>query len=192
MQFRAGRSQTGDVIFYSGGIVENRFNRIGAWLYRRAENAMVLMLTTLFVLFLLQVVFRYGFNWPTGWTSELSAILWIWIVLFGAAFVVTEQEEMRFDLIYGAVGPKMRAAMFLIFAAALLILYSVSLPAVIDYVTFMRVEKTAYLKFRFDWVFSIYIIFVVAILVRYIWLSWRVLRGSAPDEFDATKAGSGV
>ena len=40
--------------------------------------------------------------------------------------------------------------------------------------------------------FSIYIVFVVAIIVRYIWLSWQVLRGSAPEEFDPTKAGSGV
>ena len=35
-------------------------------------------------------------------------------------------------------------------------------------------------------------LFVVAIIMRYIWLSWQVLRGSAPDEFDPTKAGSGV
>jgi len=63
---------------------------------------------------------------------------------------------------------------------------------VYDYVTFMKVEKTAYLKIRFDWLFSIYLIFVVAIIVRYLYLSWKVLRGRAPDEFDPTQAGSGV
>lgn len=169
-----------------------RLRTAGSWLYARAENVLAAMLAVMFVAFLLQILFRYVLNWPTGWTNELSAVLWIWIVLWGAAFVLTEQEEMRFDLIYASVGPRTRGTMFLICAASLIILYGISLPAVVDYVTFMKVEKTAYLKLRFDWVFCIYIIFVIAIIIRYLWLSWQVLRGSAPDEFDPTKAGSGV
>jgi TRAP-type C4-dicarboxylate transport system permease small subunit len=167
-------------------------SRLGGWLYRRAENVLAAMLAVMFFAFLLQIFFRYVMNWPTGWTNELSAILWIWMVLWGAAFVLTEQEEMRFDLIYASVGPRVRSAMFLISACALVTLYAVSFPAVFDYVSFMKVEKSAYLKLRFDWLFSIYVIFVIAIIVRYLWLSWQVLRGSAPDEFDPTKAGSGV
>ena len=62
----------------------------------------------------------------------------------------------------------------------------------LDYVTFMKVERTAYLKIRFDWLFSIYIVFVVAVIARYLWLGWQALRGSAPEDFDPTKAGSGV
>jgi hypothetical protein len=54
------------------------------------------------------------------------------------------------------------------------------------------VERTAYLKIRFDWLFSIYIVFVIAVIVRYVWLSFKVLRGRAPEEFDPTKANSGV
>lgn len=166
--------------------------RLGAWLYRRAENVLAAMLAVMFFAFLFQIFSRYVMNWPTGWTNELSAILWIWIVLWGAAFVVTEQEEMRFDLIYASVRPRVRGVMFLIFASSLIILYGVSFPAVYDYVTFMKVEKSAYLKIRFDWLYSIYLVFVVAMIVRYIWLSWQVLRGSAPEEFDPTKASSGV
>lgn len=166
--------------------------KLGARLTVFAEFVLASMLAVMFSAFLLQVLFRYVLNWPTGWTNELSAILWIWIVLWGAAFVLTEQEEMRFDLIYASVGPRARGIMFLVCAAALVFLYAISFPAILDYVTFMKVEKSAYLKLRFDWVFSIYLIFVVAVIVRYIWLSWRVLRGAAPDEFDPAKAGSGV
>lgn len=169
-----------------------KLSALGAWLYRRAENVLAAMLAVMFFAFLLQVLFRYVLNWPTGWTNELSAILWIWMVLWGAAFVLTEQEEMRFDLLYASARPRVRSAMFLVFAAALVVLYGVSLPAVVDYVTFMKVQKTAYMHIRFDWLYSIYVVFVVAIIVRYIWLSWRVLRGSAPDEYDPAKAGSGV
>ena len=169
-----------------------RLRAAGGWLYRRAENVLAAMLAVMFFAFLVQVFSRYVLNWPSGWTNELSSILWIWIVLWGAAFVLTEQEEMRFDLIYASVGARTRGVMFLICAASLIFLYGISFPAVVDYVTFMKVEKSAYLKIPFDWLFSIYIVFVVAIIVRYLWLSWQVLRGQAPDEFDPTKAGSGV
>lgn len=159
---------------------------IGLWLYRRAENLLALMLAAMFLAFLLQVLFRYALNLPIGWTNELSSILWIWIVLFGAAFVLREEEEIRFDLLYSSVRPGIRRVMFLISAAALIFLYVVSFPAVVDYVTFMKVEKTSYLQLRFDWVFSIYIVFVLAVLVRYSWLSWRVLMGRDPGRSNPT------
>jgi TRAP-type C4-dicarboxylate transport system permease small subunit len=166
--------------------------RLAGWLYRRAENVLALMLVLMFAAFLLQIVFRYVLDLPVGWTNEVSVILWIWLVLFGAAFVIREEEEIRFDLIYASVGARARRVMFTVAAVALILLYAVSLPAVFDYVTFMKVEKTAYLKIRFDWLYSIYIVFVVATILRYLWLSWQAVFGRAPGEFDPTKAGSGV
>ncbi len=163
-----------------------------SWLARRAENVAAAMLGVMFAAFIVQIFFRYVMNFPVGWTQELSAILWLWLVLWGAAFVVREREEIRFDIIYGGVGPGARRVMCIVTAVALIVLYVVSLPAVADYVTFMKVEKTAYLKIRFDWLYSIYVVFAVATICRYLWLGWRAMRGVAPEEFDPTKAGSGV
>ncbi|QRM30242.1 TRAP transporter small permease [Microvirga sp. VF16] len=165
---------------------------IGSWLARRAENIAAAMLAAMFAAFLLQIAFRYVLGLPIGWTHEISVVLWLWLVLWGAAFVVSEREEIRFDIIYGAVGPGTRRVMALISAFAVITLYTISLPAVVDYVTFMKVERTSYLKIRFDWLFSIYIVFAVATIIRYIWIAWQALRGVAPDEFDPTKASSGV
>ena len=172
--------------------MDPRLRKAGGWLYRRAENVITAMLAVMFFTFLLQILFRYVLNWQTGWTHELSVVLWIWIFLFGSAFVVTEQEEMRFDLLYASAGPRMRGVMFLVFAAAVLFLYTISLPAVIDYVTFMKVERSAYLKIRFDYLYSIYVVFAVAMIVRYIWIAWLAVRGEAPEAYDPTKASSGV
>jgi C4-dicarboxylate transporter DctQ subunit len=172
--------------------MSDKGNGILGWLYARAENVLAAMLATMFVAFLLQIAFRYLFNFPVGWTQELSVIMWIWMVLFGAAFVVREEEEIRFDLIYSSVGPGTRRVMLLLSAAALIILYGMSFPAVWSYVTFMKVESTAYLKIRFDWLYSIYIIFVIATIIRYLWLSWNAMFGKAPEEVDPTKASSGV
>src|SRR5215210_6374541 len=169
-----------------------RLALVGSWLARRAENILAAMLAAMFLAFLLQIAFRYLIGLPIGWTHELSVILWVWLVLWGAAFVITEREEIRFDIIYGAVGPGARRVMCIITAVALIALYLISFPAVLDYVTFMKVERTGYLKIRFDWLFSIYIVFVIATVIRYIWLAWQAMRGVAPVDFDPTKASSGV
>ena len=170
----------------------DRMRALGGWLARRAENVLVLMLGAMFAVFILQIVFRYLLNLPIGWTHEISVILWLWIVLFGAAFVTRESEEIRFDILYSAAGPRARRIMAVITAAALVVLYTLSLPAMADYVTFMKVERTAYLKLPFNWVYAIYLAFAVAAIIRYLWLGWQALRGTAPEAFDPTKAGSGV
>jgi TRAP-type C4-dicarboxylate transport system permease small subunit len=169
-----------------------RWTIIGHSLRRRAENVSVVLLAVLFLAFLIQVFFRYVVNFPIGWTHELSIVAWIWLVLWGAAFVVREDEEIRFDLIYGSVRSNTRRTMAIITALALVALYTISLPGVVDYVTFMKVQETAYLDIRFDYLFSIYVVFVVASILRYLWLGWRALRGSPPEAPDPTKAISGV
>jgi len=150
---------------------------VGGWLRRRAEDVAAAMLGVMFVAFIIQIVFRYFLNFPIGWTSELTVIMWLWLVLWGAAFVVKESEEIRFDLLSGALGRRARIAIGIVAAVALVALYAAALPATWSYVTFMKVEKTAYLKIRFDWLFSIYLVFVVAILARYVWIVWHLLRG---------------
>src|SRR4029453_4087219 len=73
---------------------------LGAWCYRRAENILAVMLAVMFAAFIIQIVFRYLLNFPIGWTQELTVVLWIWLVLWGAAFVIRETEEGRFDIFY--------------------------------------------------------------------------------------------
>jgi C4-dicarboxylate transporter, DctQ subunit len=162
------------------------------WLRRRAENVAAALLAVMFLAFIVQIVFRYLLNFPIGWTTELSIITWLWLILWGAAFVVRESDEIRFDIIYGSVGPKGRRIMAVITATALVTLYVLSLPAVGDYVTFMKVEETAYLDIRFDWLFSIYLVFAAAAIARYLWLGWRAVRGDAPEAPDPGKASSGI
>lgn len=162
------------------------------WLRRRAENILAALLAVMFLAFIIQIVFRYWLNLPVGWTSELTVISWLWLVLWGAAFVLSEREEIRFDLIHGSAGPRLRRVMGVLTALAVLVLYGMSLPAVVDYVTFMKVQSTAYLKIRFDWLFSIYVLFAVAILIRYVWILWMALKGPHPEEYDPTKTSSGV
>ncbi|MFL6563628.1 MAG: TRAP transporter small permease [Burkholderiales bacterium] len=151
--------------------------KAAAWLHRRAENVMAALLGVMFVAFLLQIVFRYFFNFPVGWTSELTVAAWLWLVLWGSAFVLNEEEEIRFDLLYSAAGRRARRVMGILAGIALVLLYGVSFPATWSYVTFMKVERSSYLHVRLDWMYSIYLIFVVAVIARYLWILWRLVRG---------------
>lgn len=173
-------------------IINPLFRKAGAWLRRRAENIAAGLLAVMFLAFIVQIVFRYFFNFPVGWTSELSVITWLWLVLWGAAFVVKENEEIRFDLIYGAAGRRTRRVMGIITGVSIVALYAASLPATVAYVSFMKVEKTSYLKIRFDWLYSIYVIFAVAVIVRYLWILSQLLRGKDPEALDSTTPSSGL
>src|SRR5678810_1483203 len=130
------------------------------WLRRRAENIAAGLLAVMFAAFIIQIVFRYVFNYPVGWAAELTVATWLWLVLFGSAFVLSEKEEIRFDLLYSSVRPRTRIGMAIVSALALVILYGASLKASFDYVSFMKVEKASYLKVRMDWMYSIYIVFL--------------------------------
>lgn len=154
--------------------------RAAAWLRKGAEALAGLMLVLMFGAFLVTILFRYVLNWPSGEATEISAIMWIWLVLFGAAFVLRERDEIRFDILYGSVRPAVRRLFMVVIAAGVIGLFLLSLPAVWDYVTFMKVQRTAYLKIRFDWLFSIYVVFAVAVILRYAWLALRAIAGHDP------------
>ena len=150
------------------------------------------LIAVIFVAFVVQIVFRYVFNFPVGWTSELSVAAWLWLVLWGAAFVLKEEEEIRFDLISGQAGRRTRIVMGIVTGVSIVVLFGMSLPAAYSYVTFMKVESSSYLKVRFDWLFSIYLIFSVAVIVRYLWNLGQLLRGKVSEPIEVTKISSAL
>lgn len=166
-------------------------NLVG-WMRRRAENIVVLLLAIMFVAFILQIVFRYFLNFPIGWTSELSVVAWLYITLLGSAFWLKESEEVRFDLISGRLGPLGRRVVGFVVALSAVVLFGMALPATVKYVAFMKVESSSYLKIRLDVLYSVYVVFAVAIIVRYGWALVGALRGRATEEADITSSTSGL
>lgn len=139
------------------------------------------LLATIFVAFIIQIALRYLFNWPVGWTTEVSVLAWLWLVLWGASFVLKDHEEIRIDFLTANVGRRARIAMGIIGAVCVIVLFSMQLPAAYDYVSFMKVEKSSYMNTRFDVLFSIYLIFSVAVIGRNLWNLVQLLRGKDPS-----------
>ena len=153
--------------------------RFVEWVRRRAENVVAGLLGVMFVAFIVQIVFRYFFNFPVGWSTELSVVAWLYMVLLGSSLWLTESEQIRFDLLTGAVGPRARRVIAFIAALAAVTLFGMALPATVNYVAFMKVESSSYLNIRMDILYSVYVVFAVAVIARYAWLAWRALRGEA-------------
>lgn len=148
-----------------------------AMLHRFAEAVAALLLAIIFLAFLAQIAFRYFFNWPVGWTSEVSLIAWLWLVLWGAALVLKDHEEIRLDILTEHAGPRIGRVATAIGSLAVIVLFVISIPATWSYVSFMKVEKTSYLHLRMDYVYGIYMLFVVAVIVRSGAALVRAVRG---------------
>lgn len=146
-------------------------------LQRGADVVATLLMATMFASFIVQVAARYVFNAPVSWADELSVITGIWVILWATSFCTRENENIRFDIIYTAVSPWMRRGFDVVTSLAFLIIFVGSFPAAWKYVAFMKIESTAALHIRYDLVFSIYLIFAAAMIVRHSVLLWNALHG---------------
>jgi len=147
------------------------------WLKRRANDVAVGLMGLMFISFLLQIAFRYVLNQPLGWTEEVTVLCWVWVVLWCAAFVLSNNDEIRFDIVYTLVPPRVRRLFTAASSIAFVVLLLMSLPASWSYVAFMKREHTAYLHLRLDAMYSIYVIFVLACIVKQARIALRAITG---------------
>lgn len=162
---------------------------VACWLHRRAENLLVVMITAMFVAFILQIIFRYFLNLPVAWTEEVCVLAWLWGILWGSAFVTRDAEEIRFDMVYSQVSPKTRRVFRAVAGLVFIGVMAAALPATWGYVGFMKVEKTAALGIPLNWVFSVYLIFALAMMLRHAAIVWHAVRG---DPEQAAQGGQGT
>ena len=131
----------------------------------------------LFCVFIIQITARFGFNKPLPWTDEAAVILYVWVILWAAAFIVPAREHVVFDLVWNSVGLRARQAMKI--TGNLLIggLALAGLPATWDYVKFMSREGSPVLNVSFMWIFMPLVLLMVALVVRSAWAIWNAWRG---------------
>ena len=148
-----------------------------SWFQKTANLIGGGLFLTLFIVFVIQVTARFGFNKPMAWTDEAAVILYVWVILWSAAVVVPEREHVVFDLLWNSVNQRGRQVMQI--AGNLLIggLALYSLPASWDYVRFMAREGTPVLGVSFMWVFLPFVLLMAALVVRSALAIWNAFRG---------------
>lgn len=142
-------------------------------LFQSAANAVGgILFLSLFAVFLIQIVARFVFDAPMPWSDEISVILYIWIILWAAAFMVPEREQVVFDLVWNSVGSKARKVMTI--AGHLLVggLCAAGISASWDYVHFMAREGTPVLNVPLMVVYLPFVLLLLALTVRSAWAVW--------------------
>ena len=127
----------------------------------------VLLFALMFLVFVVQVVARFFFDKPLAWTDEAAVILYLWAILWGAAVVCKDRENVAFDLLYQKAGPKTQRLMALAGCALIGVLAAWGLPGSLDYIHFMRRESTPVLGLPFNWVYAPFALLLIALVVRY-------------------------
>ncbi len=153
-----------------------------ALLNRFADTIGGVLFAALFIVFIVQVTARFGFNRPLPWTDELAVVLYVWVILWASAFVVPEREQVVFDLAWNSAGRRTRRVMRVLGNLMVGGLALVGIPASWDYVRFMAREGTPVLDIPFMWVFLPFVLLLVALVVRCGWGVWEALQGRGLDD----------
>ena len=122
--------------------------------------------TTLFVVFVLQIFFRYVLNRPLIWPYEVSIFAFIWTAVLGACFAKRHNVHVVFSLVYDKMSPLGQLIFRLIGNSLIMISFAIALYPTYDYIRFMRVERSVQLKITFDIAFGPYLVFMVLIIGR--------------------------
>ena len=148
-----------------------------SWLKKAADAIGGGLFLTLFIVFVIQVTARFAFNKPMAWTDEAAVILYVWVILWAAAFVVPEREHVVFDLVWNSVNRRTRQVMQIIGNLLIGGLALCGIPASWDYVHFMAREGTPVLGLPFMWVFFPFVLLLAALVVRSAWAIWNAIQG---------------
>lgn len=103
----------------------------------------------LFVLFVVNVFFRYVLNAPLTWPYELITLGFVWTAIFGATYVRRIGAHVQFTLVYDAVSPDKQRIFRILANMAIVLAFAIALPATLDWVLFMGFKGTSNLKISF-------------------------------------------
>ena len=151
------------------------------WLRARAENVAVVMMAVMFATFLLQIFARYVLPFPVEWTQELCQTLWLWIVLWCAAFCLDDRDHIKFDTLYLATPLRVRRVFALIAAVSVVVAFVVSAPDTWSYLSFYTIQRSSTLQLPLGYVYSVFGLFLVTMVLRYGLRAIALIRGASPD-----------
>lgn len=125
-----------------------------------------LTFTTLFIVFLIQIFYRY-FIVPLTWPMELSLFCYLWTILFGVCYAQRDNEHISFSLVYDLVKPKGQLIMRIIANTLLVTSFSIALYPSYKYVNFMGFKKSNVLLIPMNWAYFPFIIMMVILIFRF-------------------------
>lgn len=125
-----------------------------------------LSFVVLFVVFILQVFYRYFLNNPLTWPPEIISIAFIWTTVLGACYAHRKADHVNFSLLYDRLPPLWQLIFRLIGNSFIAVAFIIALKPTYDYIIFMGFKKSTVLKIPFDYISFPYLIFLLIITGR--------------------------
>jgi len=142
-----------------------------------------LSFVVLFVVFLIQVFYRYFLNNPLTWPPEIISMAFIWTTVLGACYAQRLAEHVSFTVVYERLSARGQLYFRLLGNALVAVAFLIALGPVFRYVQFMAFQQTTVFRIPYSWVYAPFVIFQVLIIGRMLHAVYKdglVLVGRAP------------
>ena len=120
----------------------------------------------MFVMFIVEVVFRYVLNRPISWSIELIMVTFLVMLFYTAAVGVNLSSHISFNVLYAALPPAGKRIFALIGNLVGAAILALATPGVVNMALFERRESTPILRVPFASFYFAFVLFVVVFAAR--------------------------
>lgn len=141
----------------------------------------------MFLTFITQVFFRYVIRHPLTWSMEITAISFVYTVIFGACYTMRRRSHVKFTMIYDRLKPKAAAAFRMLGNIIIVGTFLSLIYASYKYALFIGFQKTPIFRIKLTWVFLPFTYFLFSVAgytVTEIIEDIRVISGALSDSAD--------
>ena len=119
--------------------------------------------TILFLTFVYQILSRYLLGEIVQWGMEVSQASFVWITLLGACYALRNRTHVEFTVVYDYMSEKIQTIMRISSSTLITFAMVYSFNATYEYISFMDWQTTSSLSIRYDYIFSVYLLFSVLV-----------------------------
>jgi C4-dicarboxylate transporter DctQ subunit len=125
----------------------------------------VAVFVVLFIVFLVNVIFRYIVRNPQNWTFELSVNAFVVVGLLGACAAYRKEDHVVFDLLYSRLKPKGQSILRMLSYVLVIVFFAGALPWTIRYLWKLP-AVTSIMKIPDRFIFASFPILMVSTICR--------------------------
>ena len=101
-----------------------------------------ILLFLLFLVFIVQISFRYILKSPIKESYEITMVLYMWVVVLAVSQANRKGTHVHFDLIYNLLSPRMKALFTMLGQLIVLVTFVAAFIPTVKYLIFIEFERT--------------------------------------------------
>jgi TRAP-type C4-dicarboxylate transport system permease small subunit len=166
-------------IFNRGAFMSER--RAGRTLQFILDAISAILFIVMFLMFIIEVVFRYVLNDPISWSIELIMVCFLVMLFWTASVGVPLSRHISFNIVYAALPPQGRRIFLVVGNLVGLGVLAASVPGVLDIGFFEQRESTPILHVPFSVFYLTFALFVISFCIRLVFVMVGLFRSGWQD-----------